>query len=291
MLRHPSNWLGIFAVTFGAAACKAPPARQAVSGKAPATTEAGGPSPSRLYASRTLHKPPPLTGSGEAARRNVLSFIDWAGMSTVEEREDARKVITGARDNGDVAKVLCDEAFQAQKTDHSRALLVLAILGEMRSSVGAECLERFMRLPFPDSGTVVDGEIVEQTALGTLQAKAIAGLAYMRTARGDEAVLRAVAKHPSRIVRAEAMNAYLWNHGDTPQARATLRRYVRKGEEAFLDRIRREPGDSASVFNRRLDAYLKAHPEAIPPVPEHGKRTEKDTLQDKRSPPAPPPRP
>ena len=42
----------------------------------------------------------------------------------------------------------------------------------------------------------------------------------------------------------------------------------RKGEEVFLDRPNRNPGDRAEVFNRRLEAYLQAHPEVAAPAPE-----------------------
>lgn len=236
----------------------------------PESKQAGGPSPSEILEGRALHKPPALSGEGEEARRSVLAFIEWAGGSTPGEREDARQVIAGARENKQIAGALCQEAFRAQKTDHSRALVVLSILGEMRSPVGEECLRRFVNLPFPREGTkTTEGEIVEQTALATLQAKAIDGLAYMGTASGDEEVLRQVQKHPSIIVRAEAINAYLWNHRDSPEeARRRLAQYVRKGEEIYLDRIRREEGERAESFNQKLEAYLKAHPEVMPPSPE-----------------------
>ena len=230
-----------------------------------------------------MHKPPSLSGQGDAARRSVLEFIEWATASTVNEREDARRVIEQARDNQDVAKALCDEASRAQKDDHSRALVVLSILGEQRSQLGEECLIRFAHLPFPQDGKrTTEGEIVEQTAIATLQAKAIDGLAYMRTKSGDQEVLRQVQEHPSIIVRAEAINAYLWNHRDTPdEARATLSRYVRKGEEIYLDRLRRDEGEGAQSFNRKLEAYLKAHPNLMPPTPqrdpEYKKKEEKET--------------
>ncbi|HVT61468.1 MAG TPA: hypothetical protein VHR45_24105 [Thermoanaerobaculia bacterium] len=203
-------------------------------------------------------------------------------------------MIASARDNKDVAATLCAEAFKAQKRDHSRALVVLGILGEMRSPLGEECLSRFMRLPFPKEGREVDGEIIEQTALGTLQAKAIDGLAYLHNGTGDAEVLRAVAGHPSRIVRAEAISAYLWNYQNSAEARATLATVVRKGEEIFLDRVRREPGQGKEPFNRSLEAYLKAHPEVIAPAPERSQyapkpRSPYTTPRATNNPPPPPP--
>lgn len=248
----------------------------------PNSKEPAGPRPSRILAARPRTQPPALAGAGDQARKATLAFIDWAGASTLDEREVARKAIAGARENKDVAVVLCEEAFKAQKADHSRALLVLSILGELRNPAGEECLHRFLKIPFPTQGTMTkEGEIAEQTALGELQAQAIDGLAYIRTKTGDEEVLRQVKEHPSIIVRAEAIDAYLWNHQNSQEARNTLKQYVRKGEEIYLDRIRREDGERGESFNRKLEAYLKAHPEVIPPPAEKGGKN-----KDKRQEPA-----
>jgi hypothetical protein len=227
---------------------------------------------------------PPLTASGKNPRTTVLEFVDFAGTSGGDRHEEIRKVLASASQNREVASVLCEEAFKAQKQDHSRALLVLSLLGEMRNPTGAQCLARFLALPFPKTGTKVDGEIIEQTALGELQAKAVDGLAYFNTKATDELVLRAVREHPSIIVRAEAIEAYLWNHrAQHAEARRTLSRYVRKGEEIYLDRVRRDTGEKAESFNRKLEEFLKAHPEVIPPKPEYGpKQKEKAPEKEQR---------
>jgi hypothetical protein len=172
----------------------------------------------------------------------------------------------------------CKEAFEAQPVDHSRALVVLSLIGEARSKHGEECLVRFMALPFPDKGTVVDGEILEQTALATLQAKAIDGLAYLRSDTADKLVFEAVAKHPSRIVRAEAIAAYLWNHDDTDRAKEALKPYVQKDEVIFLDRVVKREGEPKESFNKKLDAYLKLHSDLKPPAPEKAQPRPRPTV-------------
>ena len=241
----------------------------------PMTKESAGPLPSRIIESRN-NKMPQLTATGTDVKASVLEFIKFAGNSGSEQREEIRKSLHAARDNKQVIDVFCNESFRAQKEDHSQALLVLSLLGEMQSPFAAECLNRFMKLPFPKTGTLVDGEIIEQTALGTLQAKAIDGLAYLNTKESNAIVLDAVKNHPSIIVRAEAIEAYLWNHRDSPdEARKMLRTYIRKGEEIYLDRVRRETGEKADTFNRKLEAFLKAHPEVIAPKPEYEKETQK----------------
>lgn len=256
----------------------------------PGSKEPGGPAPSRLLAERKLHQPPPLSGQGEEAKRAVEGFIKWAGQSTVQEREDGRKAIVAARDNKDIAAALCEQAFAAQSKDNSRALLILAIIGELRSPDGEECLRRFVSQPLPTKGTIVEGQIIEQVALATLQAKAIDGLAYVGTETGNAEVLKAVSEHPSIIVRAEAINAYLWNHQNSAEARATLQRYVRKGEEIYLDRVRREEKETARTFNPKLEAYLKQHPEVIPPAPKPNSKPPPESRAVKKKPVSPQPK-
>jgi len=172
-----------------------------------------------------------------------------------------------AANNPDVANALADEAFRAQSLDHSRALIVLSILGEMQSPQAEGHLARFAWQSLPTTGTIVEGDVAEATQLAMLEAKAVDGLAYLGTATADAEVLRAVSDHPSLTVRAEAISAYLWNHNDSAAARAELLKHVKKGEEIYVDRVRRGPGVQASSFNPKLAAFLNQHPEAVPPDP------------------------
>jgi hypothetical protein len=217
---------------------------------------------------RELHRPPALVGSGDLARRNTRAFIDWASLSTMDEREDARREIAAAAGNPDIVRAVIDEVRAARQTDHSRALISLAILGEMRSAEGEKFLRDFINQPLPRHGTLVEGDLIEATALAQLQAKAVDGLAWRRTRAADAEVMRLAGQHESKIVRAEAISAYLWNHGDTDEARRALAPHVRKDELILLDRVRRVSGESAESFNRKLEAFLRAHPEVVPPAPQ-----------------------
>ena len=270
------------------AACRKKASSTGPVAQEPQTNEPAGSPPSKILADRTLHNPPALTAKGDDARRAVAAFIDWAGASLPQEHEDGRKALAGARENDDIVKAFAAEITQAQRTDHSRALLALSLLGEMRSPSAEGFFRQFVNQPFPESGTrTEEGEIPEQTALATLQAKAIDGLAYLNSASANEEVLRQVGQHPSIIVRSEAISAYLWNQKDKESARRTLLQHVRKGEERYIDQIIREEGESAASFNPKLEAYLKAHPEVAPPAPE-GRRQEYGKPDQSPNPGAPP---
>jgi hypothetical protein len=234
--------------------------------------------PSTTVQELAKRQAPALDGKGEEAKKSALAFIDWASASTKPQDDVVRKIVAGARENADIVKAFCDEAFASQEVDHSRALVTLSLIGETRSPAGMDCLIKFIRQPFPEKGTVVDGEILEQTALATLQAKAIDGLAFLREEKADQLVVEAAAKHPSRIVRAEAIAAYLWNHNYDARSRELLRSVVRQDEVIFLDRIVKQADEPKDSFNRKLVAYLKSHPEVMPPPVEKTKPKPKETV-------------
>jgi hypothetical protein len=173
-----------------------------------------------------------------------------------------------ASGNQIVARTFCDEAFRTQQTDHSRALIALALLGEMRSDEGVSCLQHFVEQPLPEKGTVTEGEILERSRLETLQAKAIQGIAYRRSDATDRFVLDSVTNHPSRFVRTQAIAAYLFNHDYSEQARKTAYNAARPEERIFVDRVVRRGGETKEDFNPKVRAFLETHPDAIAPNPE-----------------------
>jgi len=236
--------------------------------KPPSTTMPGGQPPSIILGERLQRKPPELVGVGEVAKKNALTFLEWASGAPKQQDGLVRELLAGARENLDISRAFCEEAFRTQTEDDTRALIALALLGEMRSPHTEECLMKFVEQPLPDKGTVVEGEILEQNSLAMLQAKAVDGLAYLRSPRADEFVLKTAAQHPSRIVRAEAIAAYLWNNQYSKEAREMLRRLVRQEEQIFIDRVVKETGEPKESFNRKLQDYLNAHPEVRPPTPD-----------------------
>jgi hypothetical protein len=256
--------------------------------QAPQTSQRADPSPSTQV--RSPRPAPDLSTTSEAgAKAQVAAFVDWAAASTSEQTEDVHRAIASATKNEYVLRALCDEANRAAAVDHSRTIITLSILGEVRHPVSQGCLAKFLHRPFPEKGTVIDGEIVEQTSLGSLQGKAVDGLAYQHTPEGDKEVLWAVSKHPSRIVRAEAINAYLWNHDDSAEARTTLSRYVHPDERVFMDRVRRGQNESAGEFNRKLAVFKKKHPELLPPAPERSRQGTRQKAEDTAGPSLPNP--
>src|SRR5437588_4664454 len=129
-----------FCATFSAQAVQ-------INEQPPSTQNPKGPRPSVTVGELAKHPAPALTGQGEEAKKNALAFIDWASASTKDQDALVRKTVAGARENADILRAFCDEAFAVQSSDHSRALVTLSLLGEARSPSVKSCLMKFVNQP------------------------------------------------------------------------------------------------------------------------------------------------
>jgi hypothetical protein len=187
-----------------------------------------------------------------------------------------------------VASTLCTLGKKAVKTDGTRALVAFALLGEMRSDKGVRCLAALLRHKASPNGPkeVESGVANAILDLQRLQAKAVEGIAYRGSPDADAIVLDTIISHPSQTVRAAAIDAYLWNRGDTPEARLAILQIANANDKQFIDRIRREEGEAAASFNDKLAIYLQQHPEVNPPDPEdNGTGTKPNEPSGKNAPP------
>jgi hypothetical protein len=211
-----------------------------------------------------VRQPPKMEGTAAS----VEAFIAWAAASTGPERELGRAAILDAAADPRNIALLGEQLMSGYQADVGRALVMLAILGEMRTPDAEKRLGAFIRLKAQPSGQVIDGEDSAVAGLGLLQAKAVDGLAYQGTQSADKQVLTIAVQHPDVAVRSEAMVAYLWNHGNTEAARKVLLAAVRPDEVRYVDRVLKLPTDDAATFDQKLARYLGDHPEVIPPAPQ-----------------------
>lgn len=239
---------------------------QALGEERPTAEQRPGPKPSIIFAEKRLYQAPRIHHSDLAG--SVAKFIDWASQSVPEEREYGREMIHAMFRDPEVISVLQDELQNSVETDHTRALVVLAIMGEARTEKGFEFLVEFANRPLPRDGTVVDGEIEERSALAMLQAKAVNGIAYMQTEEADWRTLEFAANHESIIVRSEAIFSLLANSPDPDLARMRLKEHLRAEDQIHLLRVHRTADDDEESFNKKLNVFLKANKWEAK-VPEH----------------------
>ena len=90
------------------------------------------------------------------------------------------------------------------------------------------------------------------------------------TPTGDfSSVFNLSQNHTSKMVRLAAMDAYMWNNGDTTEAASTLLAHVNVAEQKFVRRPRRYRGMDAMAFEQQLMALYAANPADLPPEPVH----------------------
>jgi hypothetical protein len=251
----------------------------------PVAKQPAGPPPGALRASAERARLPALTSAAD-----VPAFVDAASAAPVSRREEIRAIIGRARENAPVARGLIAEFEKARRTDFSRALVVLSLIGEQRHPMGTAFLQAFIWRPLPRGGKPVAelGLSPAAEALERLQVKAANALPYARTPAALAATLDVVRRHPLKPVRIEAASSYLWNAGNREEARRTLSRYLRPDERMVLDRPIREDGMSAEQFNRQLAVYLDRHPEVRPPPAQRNERGRPTrTVEEPQGPPPP----
>lgn len=195
------------------------------------------------------------------------AFLAWASGSGVDDREDVRAEIHAARGKPGILDALFERLDRSYTDDVGKSLIALAVIGELRSEAAAERLFGIVSRPLPESGEVPHGGLSERDLVEMIQAKAVEGLAYLRTEAADEWVLEIVSTHPSSAVRSAAADAYLFNHRDSEEARERLRQHLRDDEIHFLDRVRRQGSADRKAFDEALAGFYARHPELVAAAP------------------------
>jgi len=198
----------------------------------------------------------------------VDQFIAWANRSNTTDRLRVRDEIVKAREDSKVLAPLFERLEQAGKNDMGTSLIILGIIGELKNPASIGDLEKFIWQPLPDEQIVGHGALGDRDLLEMLQSKAVEGMAYLQTEEADRMTLRVISEHPSGAVRSAAIDAYLFNHEDSNQAKEELIRIVQGGDVLFLDRVRRVRSGNREKFNEGLVRFYQLHPEATPPPPE-----------------------
>jgi hypothetical protein len=133
-------------------------------------------------------------------------------------------------------------------------LVVLGMLGEMRRPDAVAQLREVVWAPLPPADS--QGEkLTERDLEEMVQVKAVQGLAYLATPQAEAAVREVIEGHEALHVRVSAIDAYLWNHGDSPEAAAALYRLLPEDLHPYVERPRFHRGMDREEFTRRLRAW------------------------------------
>jgi hypothetical protein len=206
---------------------------------------------------------------------SVDAFVSWVARTPGSGVQAVRDAIAAAHADGDVRDALIASLFNLPVRDIGQHLLLLSIVGEMRQPAFVEPLVKFIGLS-PDSiaggvenaaGCRCGACMSHLDAAAMLKARAVEMLAWLRTSEALEAVLGFARYHESRVVRLAALDAYTYNHADSPDAIARARASARRDEAPLVGLPRFTRDSNPAEFARSVAAFYEQYPEERPRPP------------------------
>lgn len=202
-------------------------------------------------------------------------FLAFAAAVPVSAVEVIQARIADSRGDATVVDRLHEELWALPVVDVSRHRVLLATIGELRDAGSAGKLHDFVWYegeltppqPSPDASRSCRFEL---DATEMLQARAVEMLAFLNTDEASEATLEVAARHPKRAVRLSAIDAYLFNHGDTADAAEKLRGLVPPEDQSAVGLPRRTRDTDPQELERIMLAQLEADGHDRPEAPTPG---------------------
>ncbi len=203
----------------------------------------------------------------------IDEFIQWAAGVPAGEVEVIRERIANAREDENLIDQLTKELWRLPVRDVSRHGLLLSTIGELRDPRAASVLIKFIWYdgeiaPGDDRKRFLHSCSFEADGSEVLRARATEMLSYLSSSEAAEATLEIVARHPSDFVRAAAIDAHMFNAGDSPEAAEQLHKTVREEDRwrVGLPRLTRDV--DPEEFERAVLAFYEQYPQERPPAPE-----------------------
>jgi hypothetical protein len=135
-------------------------------------------------------------------------------------------------------------------------MLTIGFLGELKQREAMPFLSEIVWQRLPNKGMGGHSELLSERELEEMiQAKAVQGLAYLGISEADGAVQEVMLEHESLHVRETAVDAYMWNHGDSAEAAKELYSLLPEDLHPLVERPRFQAGMDPEVFTARLTAW------------------------------------
>ena len=214
-------------------------------------------------------------------RDTISSFLAWAAHLPIGRRDLIRRRIAQVAGDDGLVQALCDELLVLDDVDPVRHFALLSTIGETRNALALPALGKLIWHARPSNGQphrdcgCRDASTTD--LLGGLQARAVEMVAYIGGEGAHAIVFDVLARHPARATRIAAIDAYLYNHGDSDAARERLRATVQPADAKFVGLPRFTRETDRRTFDAKVARFYRDHPHERPPVPSTvGPRTRSD---------------
>jgi hypothetical protein len=208
------------------------------------------------------------------------AFFTWIAQTPSASKATVMAQIAAGNTSANVAALNARLSPAASPvTDLTDEFMLLAVVGQLRDPSSIGPLVRLVWLPpksiFDCKGSLAGtGEIDVPDCDAIIRARVTEMLAYIEATSPNNGslsdVLGIASTHPSVLVRRAAMDAYLFNMGDSPDAAATLRASVQGADTIFVDRARFTASMDGGSFDRAVTGFYNAHAAELPPAPAAG---------------------
>ena len=225
--------------------------------------------------------------------KTVGEFVAWVGSAAMADVEDVRRSIAEGCDD-EIVAMLGRELNTLPIVDTSRHNVLLSILGESRRAAAIEPLERFTWnivdvLAPVDYGAVLSiapYQIVCDIGIDVgraLRSRAVEMLTYIASSRAIEGAVRVIREHPEADVRRAAIDAYLFNHEDSPEATRLVMALARDEDRDWVGVPRRTLDTNPEEFRERVARLTERppRPEKVPRPPTPADSPQRDHISTK----------
>ncbi len=205
----------------------------------------------------------------------VEKFVDWVSTMPSSQVGDVKQQIASVKSDPKVVDAVAGKLSFVNLGSYGRQLIYLSILGEMKSERALGPLQDYLNSGecpvFEERAAIRPASGAPKMSLfdacAGLKAAAINMIAYINSPAANAVVLKTIGGHASRTVRLSAMNAYLYNNGDSAEAIAIARQHAKPEEAKFVGIPRLTANMDPKDFAARLARFYTDHPEELPPQP------------------------
>jgi hypothetical protein len=193
-------------------------------------------------------------------------FVNWASAlprsraDEVADQIDLVGCVSGSCDSSvldDLVALANDETRQV-----GTRRVAVAILGELRNPEAVPALQTIVDAPLPPV-EISHHPLTDRAIAAAIASRAVEAIAYIGTEDALAYVLDRAANHPARVVRLKAIDAYLFNHGDSSAARDALLATVRAQEQRYVGLARKgtvQDSTTRQQFEAQVETYYQANP-------------------------------
>ena len=214
------------------------------------------------------------TSGPNLSTKTIDDFLEWAASVPVAEVEVIRGRIACVCDDDRVLERLSEELWALPVRDVSRHRLLLSILGELKNPRAVRTLVKFIWHE-GDITTRDDRErnrrpcSFEADGGDMLRARATEMLSHLGSQEAFDATIDIAVRHPNAFVRAAAIDAHMFNSGDSPEVAERLRKCVQPNDQWRVGLPRMTQDMDPDKFEKAVLAFYEQYPEERPQMPVH----------------------